>query len=124
MHNLRASGATEVEIRFLLTRRVELNAFASDKFIEWIERKLEQHGIKNLIPDETTLGMAYRRIRQQAAVQKVIDAALTDLVVDNSEVPDSLANLIGEIQAADSSVTWDEALKRVVLEVINGKQTD
>ena len=120
-HNLRASGATEAEIRFLLTRRVELNAFASDKFIEWIERKLKQHGIKKLIPDESTLSLAYRRIRQQAAVQKVIDAALANLVDDNSEVPDSLASLIGQIQAADSSVTWDEALKRVVFEAINGR---
>lgn len=113
--NLRASGATDAEVKFLLTRRVELNAFASDKFIEWIELKLAQHGIKKLIPNEVTLGRAYRRIRRQAAVQKVIDAALVDLAIDNSGVPDTLASDIAAIQDIDPTLTWDEALKRLVM---------
>jgi len=113
--NLRASGATEAEIKFLLTRRVELNAFTSDKFIEWIERKLAQHGIKKLIPDTVTLGRAYRRIRRQAAVQKVIDAALIGLATDTSGAPDTLASDIADIQKADPTLTWDEALKRIVM---------
>lgn len=113
--NLLSSGATEAEVQFLLTRRVELNAFASDKFIEWIEAKLMQHGIKKLIPDDVTLGQAYRRIRQQAAVQEIIDLALTDLRDDDGGVPDTLKKQISEMQAIDPSVTWDEALKRIVV---------
>ncbi len=35
--NLRDNGATEEEIEFLLDRRVELNAFASDDLVAWIE---------------------------------------------------------------------------------------
>ena len=108
-------------MKFLLTHRVELNAFASDKFIEWIECKLAQHGIKKLIPDEATLGWAYRRIRQQTAVQKVINAALVDLAIDDSAVPDALTNMIGELQDADSTVTWDEALKRIVFSTEDAK---
>ena len=113
--NLRASGATEAEVKFLLTRRVELNAFASDEFIAWIERKLAQHGINKVIPNEATLGDAYRRIRQQVQVQKLIDAALTDLSIDADGVPDALASDITAIQKAEPTLTWDEALKRIVM---------
>jgi hypothetical protein len=43
--SLAESGATDAEIAFLLTKRVELNAFASDKLVAWIEGKLEEHGV-------------------------------------------------------------------------------
>jgi hypothetical protein len=33
----------------------ELNAMASDQFIEWLERKLTEHGIKKVIPDDDVL---------------------------------------------------------------------
>ena len=114
--NLRASGATDEEIKFLMTHRVELNAFASDKFIEWIEEKLKQNGITKVVPDESTLDKAYRRFRQQATVQRVIDAALDELEDDDGEVPDTLAEQIRELQDADPTLTWDEALKSIVTE--------
>lgn len=113
--NLRANGATEAEIKFLQRSRVELNAFTSDKFITWIEAKFKKHGVKKVVPDEVTLEIAYRRRRQQAAVQAVIDAALEDMQDDDSDVPGSLAEQISELQDADRTLTWDEALKRIVM---------
>ena len=61
--NLRQNGATKDEIEYLVggQRRVELNAFDSDHLIEWLEDKLETHGVEKLIPDDTTLAKAYRR---------------------------------------------------------------
>ena len=114
--NLRASGATDAEVKFLLTHRVELNAFASDQFIAWIERKLAEHGITKLVPDEATLGRAYQRIQRQATVQKVIDEALVNLALEDSDAPDTLANDISAMQNTDSALTWDEALKRIVMD--------
>ena len=101
-------------MKFLLTRRIELNAFASDQFIAWIEAKLKQHGITKVVPDETTLGEAYRRIRQQAKVQLVIDEALDNMDEDEGNVPDTLARKISELQNAEPTLTWDAALKRIV----------
>ena len=63
---LRRHGATEDEIDFLLHRRVELNAFASDALVAWIERKLEEHGVAKIVPDDDTLANAYRRMRRQS----------------------------------------------------------
>ncbi len=120
--NLRASGATDEEVEFLLTRRVELNAFASDKFIEWIEAKLKQHGITKVVPDEATLDKAYRRFMQQIKVQHVIDKALENLADDESGVPTTLAKQIRQIQTSDRTLTWDAALKTIVLnqDVVEG----
>ena len=43
---LRADGATEEEITFLETHRVELNAFTSSDLIGWIEAKLADHDVR------------------------------------------------------------------------------
>ena len=55
--NLAENGATAEEIEFLLEERVELNAFASDELIDWLERKLREHGSEGL-PDADTLADA------------------------------------------------------------------
>ena len=68
--NLRKNGATPEEIEFLRGQRdyggyhgqrVELNAFTSRQLVDWIEAKLQQHGITKVIPDAETLEVAYRR---------------------------------------------------------------
>jgi len=58
--NLRSNGATEEEIEILKERRVELNAFTSDTFIAFIERKLSQNGIRKIVPAQQKLAEAYR----------------------------------------------------------------
>ena len=56
--NLRLNGATQEEIEFLRGeqdwrsyrgQRVELNAFTSDAFVEWLESKLEEQGVVKVI---------------------------------------------------------------------------
>src|SRR5262249_50266295 len=85
-YNLRKNGATEKEIAWLLQgQRVELNAFASDELIAFIERKLAQHGIAKVIPDQDTLADAYRRMHRQATVQAAVDEAVEGL--EDKEVP-------------------------------------
>ena len=64
------------EIEFLLEQRVELNAFASDELIDWIERKLEDARRREGGPGR---GHARRRLRAhapQALVQDRINAVL------------------------------------------------
>ena len=62
-----------------------------------------------MVPDEATLGKAYRRIRQQAKVQLVIDEALDNMDEDEGDVPDTLARKISELQNAEPTLTWDAA---------------
>src|SRR5262249_54058474 len=49
------NGATEAEIEILLTERVELNALTSDALVAMIERKLNDHGVTKVVPDDAVL---------------------------------------------------------------------
>ena len=88
--NLHENGATDEEIEFLAGeadyagryhngRRVELNAFTSDQFIEWLEAKLRLHGVKKVIPDGKTLAEAYRRSRALNELDDHIRQALPEM---------------------------------------------
>jgi hypothetical protein len=113
-NNLHLNGATPEEIEFLLQQRVEINAFASDELVEWLEDKLAAHGIKKVIPDERTLAAAYQRMRQQALVQRQINELLAGLgSVDEIAAPDRLARRIRKLIKADPLLPWDEALRQI-----------
>jgi hypothetical protein len=114
--NLRENGATDEEIKFLLNQRVELNAFASDELVAWIEGKLEEHGITKVIPDEDTLADAYRRVRTQARVQAKIDEVLEGETEEDQEgeVPDDLQKQIEERLEAHPATSWDKAVRDLV----------
>ncbi len=109
------NGATEDEIEFLRTKRVELNAFASDDLIEWIEKKLAEHGVEKVIPDDDTLEKAYRRAAKAAYINKRIkDLDLDKEAAEHAakaEVPDDLAKLLhAELVGHDgvlSTDSWD-----------------
>jgi hypothetical protein len=115
--NLRENGATDEEIEFLIRRRVELNAFASDEFIEWIEGKLRQHDVDKVVPDSDTLASAYRRMRRQALVQARIDEALAKLddegETEPPPIPDTLLDRINERLSDDPALRWDAVLREI-----------
>jgi hypothetical protein len=113
--NLCENGATEAEIEFLRDKRVELNAFASDHLVAWIERKLKQHGISKVVPDEETLADAYHRMRRQALVQERIDKALEQLGENEevSPVPSDLRTRIEAELKANPEKRWDAVLRDI-----------
>ena len=119
--NLRVNGATEEEIEFLLEQRVELNAFASDDFVEWIESKLEEHGVAKVIPDEDCLADAYRRALEQAFVQQKIDEVIDEAekLGEDVEVPKGLRAKVEERLDKDSAATWDEIVRDLATQDID-----
>jgi hypothetical protein len=121
--NLRENGATAEESKFLRTRRVELNAFASAPFIAWIERKLEQHGVAKLLPDPECLALAYRRGVASAYVRSRFDA-IVEAAQDHAgeaTVPDNLGALVAERMRTDHALAWDDVVRQLVLERATGR---
>ena len=119
--NLRENGATEEEIEFLLDQRGELNVFASDDLVEWIEGKPEDHGVAKVILDEDCLAGAYRRALEQAFVQQKIDEVIDEaekLGVD-AEVPKGLRAKVKEHLDKDSAATWDEIVRDLAVQDID-----
>ena len=114
--NLEENGATGEEIEFLLNQRVELNAFASDEMVKWIEGKLEQQGVTKVIPDKGTLAGAYHRTRAQAHIQAKIDEIIEAEAEEGEagRVPDDLRKQVEEHLKSHPATSWDEAIREIV----------
>jgi hypothetical protein len=74
---LQRYGATNAEIEFLLDeQRVELNAMTSGQLVEFVKRKLGEHGVTKVVPTRARLDAAYRLAVRSERLRKVVEAAL------------------------------------------------
>lgn len=119
---LRQCGATEEECKFLVDtrgngwgagwsgQRVELNAILPvSKFIEFIEKKLQENGVTKVIPAEETLRNAYRRATFLQRLQEKIDEIKDEVGEENIDIPEDLTSQVKD-SITDSSQSWDEAI--------------
>jgi hypothetical protein len=115
---LRENSATEDEIQFLAQgQRVELNAFASDQFVEWLSGKLDdlqQQGvISKVVPDGPTLEKVYRaniaRAYFEERVGKLADEAWKEAA--KAPVPDDLADRVGRSLSEAAMTPWYKAVR-------------
>jgi hypothetical protein len=115
--NLIKNGATAEEADFIAGgTRVELNELPGDVFIEFVERKLEEHGVEKVVPDEVTLRTAWWR----ANVAKKINALIAEAnKQDGPPRPDDLEQRVREHLEDDPQLSWSDA----VLEVMRGEET-
>ena len=113
---LAESGATEAEIEFLLNHRVELNAFASDELVRWIEGKLEEHGVRKVIPGKTVLEEAYRRQRQSAYLKQHFGELLerSRQHVASFDVSPDLQGQVARLLEEQPEFSWDDAVAEIV----------
>lgn len=123
--NLRDNGATEEELAFLYPHkygggygsRVELNAFTSGDFVDWIEGKLKQHGIKKIIPDDETLTMAYQRAVFIAKVEERLDEILEEVGAEGEgPVPKRLKHTVRRRLKRTPEKSWDEIVTELAEE--------
>ena len=123
--NLQENGATSKEIAFLCEsrgwrsyrgNRVELNAFTSDQFVEWLDFKLTKHGVKKVIPDQKILEQAYRRAAAVRRYQKIVDRAGKEIetYAKGLKLPGNLCKRLAKMLSEDPALPWDEALARLV----------
>lgn len=127
--NLRENGATKEEIDYLCDgegegQRVELNAFASDHFIEWLERKLAEHQVKKVLPEGSTLANAYQR----AAYTHHINQRLKELhdqakqFAEGTAVPENLRDQLAAHLEANPSDAWDTAITEIVSSALDSSE--
>jgi hypothetical protein len=127
--NLRDNGATDEEIEFMFadfdrlrsTRRVELNAMTSPQFVTFIERKLREHGVAKVVPDEAMLAKMYagfekgRRLEDQ--VENLDEVDMSDL-----RMPKDLQRRVRKYLKQHQAVRWDVALRAIVAEQPRSKR--
>jgi hypothetical protein len=111
---LRINGATDEEVAFLTgEERVELNAMSSDVFVEFVERKLNEHGVAKVIPAPSTLAEAFTAFRRGAAAQAALKAEMARLNAEPVEVPSDLDAQLRAHLEDNPEETWDAALKAI-----------
>ena len=113
------NGATSTEIDFLHHQRVELNAFGSGEFIEWLESKLADCGIEKVVPDAETLAAAYRRSVEVGHLEQAIDR-VSDEARSHAEevvVPDDLDREVRRRLDDDPTLSWDAVVAEQVAEL-------
>ncbi len=116
--NLQLNGATQKEIQFLRTQRVELNEFTSENLVEWIESKLKKHRISKVVPHDDCLDVAFRRVVEaeylRDHVKDISEQArkYTDAVT----VPDDLREAVRKRLEEDPALSWDTVVVEIAEE--------
>jgi DNA topoisomerase VI subunit B len=121
---LRAAGATEEECGFLVSdgppltvwsgRRVELNAFTSPRFIEFLEYKFKKAGVAKVVPSGEDLRTAYARAWGMAGLQEAFEKALAES--SRGTPPDMPEDMPARLAEAikGTAEPWDDALAKIV----------
>ena len=113
---LRRHGATEDEIDFLESHRVELNAMTSRQLIDFIEAKFAEHGVKKLIPDDATIEKHARCVIEQQLAEKAI-AEIADKIANEAktaELPTDLRQRIEVCLTKHPQLSWDAAVAQII----------
>jgi hypothetical protein len=115
------SIATPAEKKFLRSnRRVELNAFSSPQFLEWLESALSQHGLtQRLVPDDSVLVDAYRRALAIARINQKIEEATVETAkwVTSETIPKGLRRELLKVMQQNPKLPWDQVLYQLAGEV-------
>jgi hypothetical protein len=119
--NLRENGASEAEIDFMFrdfdrlrsTQRVELNAMTSPQFIAFLERKLNEAGVRKIIPEQKLLAEVYIGIQRGRRLQEAVDD-LADEIDGDIKVPKDLPRRIATRLKQRPEMRWDAALAEIV----------
>jgi hypothetical protein len=113
---LKSHGATGDEIRFLQNRRVELNAMPSNIFVAFLERKLQQNGVRKLVPDQTTLELHARRMLEQKLIEAMLSERSKEFrdLAAKAILPDDLAAQVAELLRQRPEMAWDQAVSAIV----------
>jgi hypothetical protein len=124
--NLRANGTTDAEIEFLCSgrdnrgyvgQRVELNAFTSANLLKWIEGKLQQHGVKKVIPDGATLITAYRRAHMIHALNEQLEPLVAAAKEDSDALnvdADRIRCKVEKRLKQCPAMSWDQVVAEIV----------
>ena len=117
-------GATPDELQFLRKHRVELNAMSSDVFVGFIERKLAEHGVRKIVPDDWFLEQHARNV----IVRKLLNDALDKLrpeaerKADAIALPDDLRRQVREALRYEPDLPWDLAVGDIAQQALRSTE--
>jgi hypothetical protein len=120
---LELHGATEAEIEFLaepdddgMCRRVELNAMTSRQLVNFVEAKLDEYGVKKVVPESGALTQHARRLVEQTLTRAVLQRLAGDIArhAAEAELPENLEEAVRQLLVQRSELSWDQALAQLI----------
>ena len=99
-----------------MRQRVELNAMTSRQLVDFVERKLNEHGVTKLIPDADTLARTYRMFVASDQLSEKFEE-LEDRLEDEAhdvKVPADLRAKVEKLLEEKRHITWHRAVRLVV----------
>lgn len=124
-------GATPAEIGFLVDgkRRIEIDAMTPGQLVQFIERKLIEHGVSKIVPIEEAMEPYYLRRAAEIRIEEALAALRAEFEeratavreqmradgVLNIEVP-ILADRVRAALEADPDQSWIEAVEKLAQE--------
>jgi hypothetical protein len=114
---LAEAGLDRAAIAFLRTQRVELNAMTSRQLVDFVEAKLQRHGIWKVIPNSKTLAETYQTFVKSDRLAKAFDDVQEKLEDESAapiEVPDDLQAKVERQLEERPNLTWHRAVQLVV----------
>lgn len=119
---------------WLQTNRAELNAMTTPEFIEWLERKMEEHGVGKVIPNEDVLSRTLEESAEQAIRSKVMNNILLQngyerkvveaLNAARTSIEDAKTGIrekVSDKLANDPLKRWDAPLTELASEIVNNR---
>jgi hypothetical protein len=120
-NRLRRNGATSEEIAFLLSgERVELNAMASDEFIDFVESKLAEHGIAKIVPAKNRLDEAFRLFARGELIRQAIEDMIKARTAEDILVPKDLEQRVRNYLDENPEEPWASAVRHIAEEIAGG----
>jgi hypothetical protein len=110
---LEEAGLDDDAINFLMEQRVELNAMTSRQLVDFVERKLNEHGVTKLIPDADTLARTYRMFVASDQLSEKFEE-LEDRLEDEAhdvKVPADLRAKVEKLLDEKQHITWHRAVR-------------
>jgi hypothetical protein len=109
-------GATADEISFLQNRRVELNAMPADVFIDFLERKLVEHGVRKVVPDLDILERHARKMIEQRLVDLMMreNRPMVEAEAARTPLPADLSEQVTSLLETNPELPWDAAVAELV----------
>jgi hypothetical protein len=113
---LEQAGVSQEAIDFLSDQKVELNAMTSRQLINFVEGKLQQHGIGKVVPDAATLAGTYKMFAANDRLAEAFDE-LKEKLEDESEDQEAPADLEDKVRdklQEKPDITWHRAVKLIL----------
>ncbi len=92
-------------------KRVELNALSPAELVDLIERKLQEYGIKKVVPKKSDLAEAYQVFKRGVMIREMVADVIAN--AKPAKVPADLAQQVRTLLNDDPTIPWDAAVARV-----------